>query len=53
MTLHHEKIDDSKQYEIFDPIHTWKRKKVENFTAKKLLVKLFENGRCIADLPDI
>lgn len=53
MTLHFEEIDDSKPYEIFDPIHTWKRKKVENFTAKKLLVKLFENGECVAELPDI
>ena len=53
MTLHDEEIDDSKPYEIFDPIHTWKRKNVENFTAKKLLVKLFENGECVAKLPDI
>jgi nicotinate phosphoribosyltransferase len=53
MTLHNEEIDDSKPYEIFDPVHTWKRKKVENFTAKKLLVKLFEKGECVAQLPDI
>ena len=53
MTLHNEEINDNEPYEIFDPVHTWKRKKVENFTAKKLLVKLFENGECVAELPEI
>ncbi len=53
MTLHNEEINDGEPYEIFDPIHTWKRKKVENFTAKKLLVKLFEKGECVAKLPEI
>ena len=53
MTLHNEEINDSEPYEIFDPVHTWKRKKVENFTAKKLLVKLFEKGECVATLPEI
>ena len=53
MTLHHEEIDDSKPYEIFDPVHTWKRKTVENFSARKLLVKIFEKGECIASLPEL
>lgn len=44
ITLNHEKIDDSKPYEIFDPVYTWKRKTVTNFTAKKLQVKIFEKG---------
>ena len=53
MTLHDEEIDDSQPYEIFDPIHTWKRKTVANFTARKLLVKIFENGQQIAQLPKL
>ena len=53
MTLHNETIDDSQPYEIFDPIHTWKRKTVTNFTARKLLVKIFENGEKIAQLPTL
>ena len=53
LTLHGEEIDDSVPYEIFDPVHTWKRKTVENFTARKLLVKLFEKGECIAELPPL
>ena len=42
--LYDEEIDDSKPYEIFDPIHVWKRKLMENFTAKELLVPVFKNG---------
>lgn len=53
MTLHDEEIDDSKPYEIFHPIHTWKKKTVSNFTARKLLVKVFENGKQIAKLPEL
>ena len=45
ITLNHEKIDDSEPYEIFDPVYTWKRKVVTDFIAKKLQVKIFENGK--------
>ncbi len=48
ITLHDEKIDDSKPYTIFDPEHIWKRKTVENFRAVRLRQKIFENGTCIA-----
>ena len=53
VTLHKETIDDSKPYEIFHPVYTWKRKTLENFYAKKLLVKLFEEGNCIYESPTI
>ena len=53
ITLHDEVIDDSVEYEIFDPNHTWKRKKVRDFTAKKLLVQLFEKGKCVYEVPSI
>lgn len=53
ITLHHEVIDDTKPYEIFDPDHTWKRKTVTNFTAKPLLVKIFEKGEAIYESPDL
>ena len=53
ITLHNEVIDDSKEYEIFDPNHTWKRKKVRDFTAKKLLTRIFDNGKCVYDVPDL
>ena len=53
ITLHDEVIDDSKPYEIFHPIYTWKRKTLTNFYAKKLLVKIFEEGNCIYENPNI
>ncbi|TDT61167.1 nicotinate phosphoribosyltransferase [Fonticella tunisiensis] len=53
ITLADETIDETKPIEIFDPVFTWKRKKVENFYAKKLLVKIFENGRCVYECPSV
>ncbi len=49
--LNSEKIDDTKPYEIFDPVHTWKRKTVTNFTAKKLQIKIIEKGRPVYKSP--
>ena len=46
-------MDDSKPIEIFDPEHTWKRKIMENYTASELLVKVFENGKLVYDLPSL
>jgi len=53
ITLHDETIDDSQPYEIFDPEHTWKRKIVKDFYAKKLRVKIFEKGKCIYKSPQL
>ncbi|MBQ8550497.1 MAG: nicotinate phosphoribosyltransferase [Clostridia bacterium] len=53
ITLNHEKIDDTKPYEIFDPVHTWKRKIVTNFTAKKLQVKIMEKGKQVYESPTV
>ena len=53
VTLHDEVIDDGKPYEIFDPEHSWKRKKVKDFYAKPLLKKIFENGECVYQMPDV
>ncbi len=51
--LYNETVDDSKPIEIFDPEHTWKRKIMENYTASELLVKVFENGKLVYDLPSL
>ncbi len=53
ITLHDEEIDDSKPYEIFHPIYTWKRKTLTDFYARKLLVKIFDKGKCIYESPPI
>lgn len=45
--LHDEVVDDSQDLEIFDPQATWKRKNIYNFTAKELLVPIFQNGELV------
>lgn len=51
LTLHDEVIDNTQPYEIFDPIHTYKRKIITNFTAKKLQVPIFSKGECVYTSP--
>ena len=51
VTMRDEVIDDSKDYEIFDPEFTWKRKTVTSFIAKPLQIKIFENGKQIYNSP--
>lgn len=51
--MNYEKIDDTKPYEIFDPVHTWKRKTVTNFTAKKLQIKIIEKGKQVYTSPSV
>ncbi len=53
ITLAEETIDDSKDYEIFDPEHTWKRKLVYDFTAVELQVPIFKGGKCVYKSPDL
>lgn len=53
ITLFDEEIDSTKPYEIFDPVYTWKRKVVTNFTARRLFVKIFENGEKIYNSPSV
>lgn len=53
ITLNYEKIDETKPYEIFDPVYTWKRKTVTDFTAKKLQVKIFEKGKQVYTSPTV
>ncbi|MDY6065339.1 MAG: nicotinate phosphoribosyltransferase [Finegoldia sp.] len=53
ITLKGEKVDDSKPIEIFHPIHTWKRKNLNNFRAEKRLVKIYDKGKLVYELPKI
>jgi nicotinate phosphoribosyltransferase len=48
-----ETVDDTQPLEIFDPQHTWKRKKMENFVATELLVPIFKNGKQVYKLPTL
>lgn len=53
ITLHDEIIDESQPYELFDPEYTWKRKTVSNFSARKLLAKIFDHGKCVYKSPSL
>ncbi len=53
ITLHDEEINDNEPYEIFHPLFTWKRKTVEEFYTKKLLVQIFDKGKSIYESPNI
>lgn len=50
--LHDEEINKD-EIEIFHPVHTWKRKTLTNFHAKKLLVPIFEHGKRVYNLPSL
>ena len=51
--LRDETVDDSKPLEICDPDARWKRKTMENFVARELLVPVFEKGELVYDLPSL
>ena len=53
LCLHDETVDDSGELEIFDPEATWKTKTVYNFTAKELLVPIFEKGKLVYECPNL
>lgn len=53
ISLHDEIIDESKPYQIFHPLYTWKKKTLTNFTARKLLIKIFDKGNCVYESPNI
>lgn len=53
ITLHDEKIDEEKPLVIFNPVFTWKKKRLTNFYAKELMVKIFDNGELIYENPEV
>ena len=53
ITLWDEVVDQSQPLELFDPDATWKRSVFTNFTAKELLVPIFQGGKRVYDSPPI
>ena len=53
LCVHDESVDDTGEFEIFDPEATWKTKKVYNFTAKELMIPIFRGGELVYDCPDL
>ena len=53
LTVYDEKIDEKEPLELFDPVETWKKKIVTNYTARELLVPVFKSGECVYKTPHI
>lgn len=53
LTLHDEDFSAEESIELFDPVHTWKKKKITNFYTKDLLVPIFKKGTLVYSSPDV
>lgn len=53
ITLNNETIDDSKPLEMFNPVHTWKKKKLTEYYAIELLVPIMKNGKSVYTNPNV
>ena len=53
LTVHDEVIDERQPYELFDPAHVWKRKTMENYVLRELLVPIFVKGECVYNSPSV
>lgn len=53
LCVYDELVDDSKNHLIFDPNATWKTKELYDFSARELLVPVFQNGECVYESPSI
>ena len=53
LTVFDETIDEAQPLELFDPVETWKKKEVTNYTARELLVPIFRSGECVYETPHI
>lgn len=49
--LEGEPLPQGEPYEIFHPIHTWKRKELQNYRAESLLKPIFIKGQCVYHSP--
>ncbi|MBV7273150.1 nicotinate phosphoribosyltransferase [Clostridium thailandense] len=53
ITLQEEVIDQTESMELFDPVFTWKKKRIKDFYTKELLVKIFDKGKLVYESPDV
>ncbi len=51
--VHDEELDFTQPLELFDPEATWKRKTFTDFTARELLVPIFQGGELVYQRPTI
>ena len=53
ITVYDEVIDPSQPYELFDPEHVWKKKIMENYELREMLVPIFVNGKLVYESPSV
>lgn len=53
IALEDEQLTGGEPLEIFDPEHTWKRMTLCDYTAKQLLVPIFEHGELVYSSPTL
>ena len=53
IAVHDEVIDTEKPLMLFDPIHTWKRKEVTEYSIEELQVQIFKQGKLVYDVPTL
>lgn len=53
ITLRDEKVNEEEPLVLFNPVHTWKRKKFNNYYTKDLQVQIFKKGQCIYTSPSV
>ncbi len=53
LCVYDEELDESKPLTLFDPVETWKKKTVENYYVRELLVPVFKGGECVYNKPHI
>lgn len=51
--LHDEVLDPKEPLELFDPVETWKRKTLTDYTFRELLVPIFQGGKLVYQSPAI
>lgn len=53
ITLRNEEVDENQPLVIFDPLFTWKMKKMDNYEARLMQEPIFENGKLVYKEPSI
>lgn len=53
IALSNENINIGEPIELFDPTFTWKKKRLKNYYAKELLIKIFDKGKLVYESPDV
>lgn len=53
LTLPEEVIDESNEYTLFDPVYTWKKTIVKDYSVRELQVQIYEKGKLVYELPTL